>query len=87
MCPCCLGKDAPLQTVVDRQLLRSGHMYEAGAPFVFVVEDEKAVRRALELGFTERDRVEVLSGVSEGEGVVVVGQSILRDGAEVKATP
>jgi membrane fusion protein (multidrug efflux system) len=62
-------------------------VYEAGAPFVFVVDDEKAVRRAVELGFAERDKVEVLSGVSEGEGVVVVGQSILRDGTEVKATP
>ena len=61
-------------------------VYEASEPFVFVVEGALAVRRSVELGFSERDRVEVVSGVAEGDRVVVVGQSILRDGAEVKVT-
>ncbi len=59
-------------------------VYEAGAPYAFVVEGETAARRAVELGFTEEDRVEVLEGLAEGDRVVVVGQSILRDGAEVR---
>lgn len=61
-------------------------VYEAGEPRAFVVDGGKAVRRALELGFTEQDRVEVVKGVADGESVVVVGQSILRDGALVRVT-
>jgi len=61
-------------------------VYEAGSPYAFVVEGDTASRRAVELGFTEEDRVEVLEGLAEGDRVVVVGQSILRDGAEVRVT-
>jgi RND family efflux transporter MFP subunit len=61
-------------------------VYESSEPFVFVVDGEKASRKAIKLGFAERDRVEVLSGIDEGARVVVVGQSLLRDGAEVKVT-
>jgi RND family efflux transporter MFP subunit len=43
-----------------------------------------AERRELELGFEERDAVEVLSGLAEGEKVVVLGQSGLSDGTPVR---
>ena len=59
-------------------------VYDEGDPLAFVVQGDSAVRTALELGIAERDRVEVLSGLSEGDRVVVVGQSLLRDGAEVR---
>lgn len=61
-------------------------VYEAGDSFAFVVEGTSAKRRAVKLGFAEEDRVEVLTGLSDGEQVVVVGQSILRDGADVRVT-
>jgi membrane fusion protein, multidrug efflux system len=59
-------------------------VYDEGEPLAFVISGETAVRTPLTLGFTDRDRVEVLSGVSAGDQVVIVGQSLLRDGAEVR---
>ena len=59
-------------------------VYDEGEPLAFVVQGESAARTPLELGFSDRDRVEVLSGVALGDRVVVVGQSLLRDGAEVR---
>jgi RND family efflux transporter MFP subunit len=55
--------------------------------WVFVVEDGLAERRVVELGVTERTRVEVTSGVSEGEPVVVLGQDGLKDGTAVEPQP
>ena len=63
-------------------------VYAEGKPYVFAVVGEgeaaKAERRAVELGFTEEDQAEVLSGVEAGERVIVVGQSTLRDGSRVE---
>ncbi len=59
-------------------------VYDEGEPLAFVVKEDSAARTPLELGFSDRDRVEVLSGVSVGDRVVIVGQSLLRDGAEVR---
>jgi membrane fusion protein (multidrug efflux system) len=46
---------------------------------VFVADGAVASRREVELGFTEGDHVEVLSGVAENEPVIVVGQDGLSD--------
>jgi len=43
-----------------------------------------AQRRDLEVGFMDPDRIEVSSGVSEGEPVIVVGNANLRDGTSVR---
>ncbi|MFQ5768719.1 MAG: efflux RND transporter periplasmic adaptor subunit, partial [Acidobacteriota bacterium] len=51
---------------------------------VYVVEGGKASRRAVTLGFKEGDRVEVVSGVTEKQKVVVVGQDGLSDGTPVR---
>lgn len=60
-------------------------VYEEGEPFAFVVTTEGTVaRKPLRLGFTDRDRVEILEGVAPGDRVVVVGQGLLRDGSDVK---
>ncbi len=52
----------------------------------YIVEDDKAVERVLTLGMRTADgSVEVLSGLSLGEILVVRGAEALRDGASVRA--
>ena len=56
-----------------------------GAEAVFVVENNTAVRRTVSTGLTSQGRIEVLSGLSEGDNVVVLGHNTLRDGMTVRA--
>jgi hypothetical protein len=51
---------------------------------VFVVRDERAERRAVKVGPTDGDQIEIVSGVNAGERIVVDGVSTLTDGARVK---
>ncbi|MFN0013439.1 MAG: efflux RND transporter periplasmic adaptor subunit [Saprospiraceae bacterium] len=50
---------------------------------VFVVRDSVAERRSVQLGGVFDDRVEVLSGLSRGERVVITGQFNLTNGTRV----
>jgi len=51
----------------------------------FVIEDGKAVRRPLKLGLSVSERdVEVLSGLKEGDAIVVEGANSLQDGVPIK---
>jgi len=51
---------------------------------VFVVEEGKAIRRVVETGIEQIDRVQILSGVAAGERVVIAGQESLTDGLPVR---
>ncbi len=51
---------------------------------VFVVQDSIARQRDVKLGFAAGNRIEVLSGLNEGDWVVVVGQEGLQNGALVR---
>jgi HlyD family secretion protein len=55
-----------------------------GRAVVFVVAGDRVERRAVSVGEENGDRVEVLSGVSAGERVVVDGPQNLKDGDKVK---
>jgi HlyD family secretion protein len=55
-----------------------------GQKTVYVVADGRAEPRAVTTGLTEADRIEILSGVSAGEQIVVAGQTNLTAGASVK---
>jgi len=57
---------------------------ETGEPAVFVLKGETVERRAVTVGLRQGDRLEVKSGLSEGEQVVVEGQAGLSDGARVR---
>jgi len=65
-------------------LPRESVIRELRAAHVFVSEDDTAVKKAVELGLEEGDLVEVLSGVAEGDHVVVAGQGALDDGQKIK---
>lgn len=65
-------------------LPRESVIRELRAAHVFVTEDDTAVKKTVELGIEEGDLVEVLSGVAEGDKVVVAGQGGLDDGQKIK---
>jgi len=56
---------------------------ERGSVFVFVVQDGVATRRQVTVGRREPGRVELVSGVVEGDRVVVQGTQKIRDGSLV----
>lgn len=51
--------------------------------FVFIIEDEKAVRKALQIGRRYHGHVEIVGGLSEGTQVVIEGALKLREGTKV----
>ncbi len=65
------------------QVPRSAIIDEAGETSVFVVEDEKAVRKIIETGYANNGQIEIVAGLTGSEKIVVVGQAGLRDGSKV----
>jgi HlyD family secretion protein len=57
---------------------------EAGRSIVFIVKEDRVERRAVSVGAASGDQVEVLSGISAGEKVVIDGPPALKDGDKVK---
>jgi RND family efflux transporter MFP subunit len=55
-----------------------------GRKIVFVLKQDRVERRAVSVGLEQGDQVEVLSGVTVGERVVVDGPQTLKDGDKVK---
>jgi membrane fusion protein (multidrug efflux system) len=51
--------------------------------YVFVVEKDKSLERRVKLGDRRDGRVEVVSGLTEGQNVVVTGQKAIRDNMDV----
>jgi len=51
---------------------------------VYVVEEGLARERKVKIGYTGRDCVQVLGGLSEGDTVVTAGHGLLRDGTAVE---
>jgi len=58
-------------------------LYEGTRTRVFVAEGGKALEREVTLGAKYGEFVEVLSGVEEGETIIVVGQTAASDGVKV----
>lgn len=55
-----------------------------GVSILFIVKDERAERRAVKVGAEAGDQIEIVSGVTAGERVVVDAPPTLADGARVK---
>jgi multidrug efflux pump subunit AcrA (membrane-fusion protein) len=55
-----------------------------GRTVVFVLKQDRVERRAVRAGLEEADQIEVLSGVSAGDRVVIEGPVDLKDGDRVK---
>jgi len=66
------------------QIPRTALLDGDGPPKVFVVMDGKAAERAVKLGLSNGAMIEVVSGLKDGEQVVVVGQAAVKPGAAVR---
>jgi RND family efflux transporter MFP subunit len=55
-----------------------------GRKIVFVLKQDRVERRAVSVGLEQGDQIEVVSGVTAGERVVVDGPQTLKDGDKVK---
>lgn len=63
---------------------RQAVLYDQNTAVVFVVQDGMAKRSTIVVGPTKGEQIAVLSGVSQGDQVVIVGQNSLQDGARVE---
>lgn len=59
-------------------------VYDGGVQYAFTVQDSVAVKVALDVGYVDRQRMEVCSGIEPGTKVIVVGQEGLKDKAKVR---
>jgi len=61
-------------------------MSDSSGEFVFIVENDTARKRPVSTGIVKDDMVEIISGINEGEMVVVKGQQFLDHDSPVKIT-
>ncbi len=76
----------PLRTV-DSAIVVPGQsvlVTPAGDRVLFVVKSDTVERRKVELGIEQGNRVQIVSGITAGETVVVAGNETLKSGAEVR---
>ena len=66
------------------QIPRTALLDGDGPPKVFIVKDGKAAERMVQLGLSNGAYVEVVTGLKDGEQVVVVGQAAIKPGATVR---
>ncbi|MEK7727987.1 MAG: efflux RND transporter periplasmic adaptor subunit [candidate division KSB1 bacterium] len=60
-------------------------VYDDNQQFVFVVKkDTLALKIPLKPGYSDRDRIEALSGVGIGDTIIVVGHNAMKDSTRVK---
>jgi membrane fusion protein (multidrug efflux system) len=60
-------------------------IYDDNHQFVFVVRhDTLAIKVPLTAGYTDRDNIEALGGVSIGDTIIIVGHNAMKDSARVK---
>jgi membrane fusion protein (multidrug efflux system) len=91
--PTNLPAGAPVQVDIDAEkhdqavvVPDSAIVREGDHTAVFVVSDGKAARHEVRIGLSDGAKIEVLSGVSAGDQVIVEGQTGLPDGASVTTT-
>jgi multidrug efflux system membrane fusion protein len=75
-----------LVTTLENAVAAPTAAVQHGAPgdYVYAVKDGKAAVHVVKLGVTDGDYVQILSGLSAGDAVVIDGADRLREGAEVR---
>ena len=54
-----------------------------GGYLAYVVENNRAVKRAVKVGITDDNDIEILEGIKAGERIISKGIEFIRDGALV----
>ena len=65
------------------QIPRSAIIEEAGETTVFVVEDDKALRKLVQTAYSDSGMIEITSGLSDNDRVITVGQVGLKEDSRV----
>ncbi|MCG1020120.1 efflux RND transporter periplasmic adaptor subunit [Sutcliffiella horikoshii] len=67
------------QTVVPMDAI----LYEETNSYVYVIEEDKAVRQDVTTGFRDNEYMQIIEGLKKGQIVAVNGKERLKDGAEI----
>jgi multidrug efflux pump subunit AcrA (membrane-fusion protein) len=81
-----LTERAPVETAAPRARLlvpKAAVRSDAGRDVVFVVHDDRVERRAVTAGAADGDQIEIVSGLTAGEKVVVDAPAGMKDGDKV----
>jgi RND family efflux transporter MFP subunit len=81
-----LSERAPAETAAPRARLlvpKAAVRSDAGKNVVFVVHEDRVERRAVATGAAEGDQIEIASGLTAGEKVVIDGPATIKDGDKV----
>ncbi len=65
------------------QIPKTALVLDHAEPFVYVLEQGKAVGKTIKIGAVLYDKVEVLSGLNEGEKVITNGQINIKEGSNI----
>jgi membrane fusion protein (multidrug efflux system) len=63
---------------------RAALMDEDGRTAVFQVKDNVVARQEIKVGYASGDRIEVVEGLADGDAVITVGRTAVRDGTKVQ---
>lgn len=58
-------------------------LYEEATPYVYLIEEGKALRRDVTTGFRDGDMIQIVEGLTKGQKVAVNGKERLKDGTDI----
>ncbi|MGD6833847.1 efflux RND transporter periplasmic adaptor subunit [Sutcliffiella halmapala] len=58
-------------------------LYEEATPYVYLLEDGKALRRDVTTGFRDGELIQIVEGLKKGQKVAVDGKERLKDGTDI----
>jgi RND family efflux transporter MFP subunit len=58
-------------------------LYEEATPYVYLIEDGKALRRDVTTGFRDGEMIQIVEGLTKGQKVAVNGKERLKDGTDI----
>ncbi len=81
-----LSANAPIEVTSAQNVIVpvSSVVTEEGVSYVYVLENGAAVKKTVATGLSNTNAIEILSGLNEGEKVIVSNVSIISDGMQVR---